>query len=180
MGQRVLVGWVIATAACSVAAQSSGSLRWRTGGAPLGLQAGQDGLQTPCGSFTISCDGATLPLYASQRKPYSVSMQVQGYTEAPAALSAARPPGLNVSLVGKAGLGWDLGVYGRVGASFNRLGTALAPVSPGEGGFSYGVGLNWEFSRAASAAIGLDSYELRGSLGEARELRTSLGLRWRY
>ena len=53
-------------------------------------------------------------------------------------------------------------------------------MTPGEGGISYGVGLNWEFSRAASAAIGLDSYELRGGLGDVRELRTSLGLRWRY
>jgi OmpA-OmpF porin, OOP family len=180
MGQRVLVGLVIATAACSGMAQSGGSLRWRDGSAPLGLQAGQDGLRAPCANFALACDGATLPLYANARKPYSVSMQVVGYTEAPAALSSAHSPGLNVSLVGQAGLGWDLGVYGRVGTSFNRPATALWPVPPGDAGLSYGVGLNWEFSRAASAAIGLDSYELRGGFGDVRELRTSLGLRWRY
>jgi OmpA-OmpF porin, OOP family len=180
MGQRVLVGLVIATAACGAAAQSSGSLRWRAGSAPLGLQAGQDGPRAPCDNFAISCEGAALPLYASPRKPYSVSMQVLGYTEAPAALTPARSPGLNVSLVGKAGIGWDLGVYGRVGTSLNRSATELAPWTLRDAGISYGVGLNWEFSRAASAAIGLDSYELRGSLGETRELRTSLGLRWRY
>jgi len=180
MGQRVLVGLVIATAACTAAAQSSGSLRWRAGSAPLGLQAGQDGPRAPCASFALSCEGATLPLYADPRRPYSVSMQVVGYKEAPTALASARSPGLNVSLVGKAGLGWDLGVYGRVGTSFNRSATALAPVPAGDAGFSYGVGLNWEFSRAASAAIGLDSYELRGGFGDVRELRTSLGLRWRY
>ena len=180
MGQRVLVGLVIATAACSAVAQSSGTLRWRTGSTALGLQSGQDGPRAPCDSFALSCEGATLPLYASPRKPYSVSMLVLGYTEAPATLSAGRSPGLNVSLVGKAGLGWDLGVYGRVGTSFHRAAATLAPMTPGEGGISYGVGLNWEFSRAASAAIGLDSYELRGGLGDVRELRTSLGLRWRY
>ena len=181
MGQRVLVGLVIVTAACSAAAQSGGSLQWRAGSAPLGLQAGQDGSSSAsCGRFAISCDATTLPLYASPRKPYSVSMQVVGYTEAPATLSAGRPPGLNVSLLGKAGLGWDLGVYGRVGTAFHRAATVLTPVSPGEGGVSYGVGLDWRFSRAASAAIGLDSYELRGGFGDTRELRTSLGLRWRY
>jgi OmpA-OmpF porin, OOP family len=180
MGQRLLVGVVVVSVACIAAAQSSGSLRWRAGSAPLGLQAGQPGVVTPCGSFSISCDAATLPLYLSATKPRSLSMQVIGYSETPAALANPRSPGLNVSLVGKAGLGWDLGVYGRVGTSFNRASTALTPVAPADGRFSYGVGLNWDFSRSASAAVGLDSYELRGTLGDVRELRTSLGLRWRY
>jgi OmpA-OmpF porin, OOP family len=180
MGQRLLVGLVVASVACIAAAQSSGSLRWRTGSAPLGLQAGQQGVATPCGSFSISCDAATLPLYVSATKPRSLSMQIMGYSETPPALAISRSPGLNVSLVGRAGLGWDLGVYGRIGTSFNRAATALTPVVPADGRFSYGVGLNWDFAPAASAAVGLDSYELRGTLGDVRELRTSLGLRWRY
>jgi OmpA-OmpF porin, OOP family len=180
MGQRLLVGLVIACAAVLAAAQSTGSLRWRAGSAPLGLQAGQQGIAAGCGSFSISCDVATVPLYTSPTRPRSLSMQVMGYSETLPGLVTSRSPGLNVSLVGKAGLGWDLGVYGRVGTSFNRASTALTPVAPADGRFNYGVGLNWDFSPAASAAIGLDSYELRGTLGDARELRTSLGLRWRY
>ena len=175
--QRHLLGLVIALAAVgSAEAQSSGSLRWR-GGTGLGLQAGQPDLRVPCGSYTFSCDAATLPLYASAKAPRSLSMQV-GRADPAAPLGAGLVPGLNVSLVGKAGLAWDLGVYGRVGTTFNRA--ALAPNTTGEGGLTYGVGLSWDFSRRGSAAFGLDSYDMRSGTGEARDVRTSLGLQWRY
>lgn len=174
--QRHLLGLVIALAAVGGAeAQSGGSLRWR-GGTGLGLQVGQADLRVPCGSFAFSCDAATLPLYASAKAPRSLSMQV-GRTDGPALLGAGPGPGLNVSLVGKAGLAWDLGVYGRVGTTFNRA--ALAP-NAGEGGLTYGIGLSWDFSRRGSAAFGLDSYDVRSGTGEARDVRTSLGLQWRY
>jgi OmpA-OmpF porin, OOP family len=176
--QRPLLGLVIALAAVgSAEAQSSGSLRWRGSGTGLGLQVGQPDLRVPCGSFTFSCDAATLPLYASAKAPRSLSMQV-GRADPSASLVGARDPGVNVSLVGKAGLPWDLGVYGRVGTTFNRA--ALAPNLPGEGGLTYGVGLSWDFSRRGSAALGLDSYDMRSVTGEARDVRTSLGLQWRY
>ena len=121
MGQRLLVGLMIASGAVLAAAQSTGTLRWRLGNAPLGLQAGQQGTATGCSSFLISCDTATVPLYVSPTKPRSLSMQVMGYSETLPGLVTSRAPGLNVSLVGKAGLGWDLGVYGRVGTTFNGL-----------------------------------------------------------
>lgn len=176
--QRHLLGLVIAVAAVGAAhAQSSTSLRWRAGTAPLGLQVGPSELRVPCGSFAFTCDAATLPLYRSLKAPRSLSVQV-GSSSAIPALQAGRDPGLNVSLVGKAGIGWDLGVYGRVGTTFNRA--ALAPAVPGEGGLTYGVGLSWDFSRRGSAALGLDSYDTRSSLGEVRDVRTSLGLQWRY
>jgi hypothetical protein len=178
LSQRHLLGLVVALAAVgSAEAQSSGSLRWRSGGTPLGLQLGQGDLRVPCGNFTFSCDSATLPLYTSLKAPRTLSMQL-GYTDPAPALAPARSQGLSVSLVGKAGIGWDLGVYGRVGTTFNRA--TLAPTAPGEGGLTYGVGLSWDFSRRGSAAVGLDSYDTRSNLGDARDLRTSLGLQWRY
>jgi hypothetical protein len=106
-------------------------------------------------------------------------MQVTS-TEGAAPLRMARAPGLNVSLVGKAGIARDLGVYGRVGTNFNRATPTLASMGNGEGGLTYGVGLSWDFARSASAAVGLDSYDMRGSTGDVREVRTSLGLQWRY
>lgn len=178
VSQRPLLGLVIALACVgSAEAQSTGSLRWRGGGTGLGLQVGQPDLRVPCGSFTFSCEAAMLPLYESAKAPRSLSMQV-GRMDAPAFLGAGRDPGLNVSLVGRAGLPWDLGVYGRVGTTFNR--DALAPNAAGEGGLAYGIGLSWDFSRRGSAAFGLDSYDMRSGVGEARDVRTSLGLRWRY
>lgn len=165
----VVLGLLVAFAA---AAQESGSLRWRA--SPLGLQAGQRDVPVPCGSFAFSCgDAATLPLYSSAHAPRSVAMQV-----APAEAFSLRAPqaqGLNVSVIGKAGIGWDLGVYGRVGTTFNR-----AAQVGSEGGLTYGVGLSWDFSRSASAALGMDSYDVRSAVGEVRDVRTSLGLQWRY
>jgi hypothetical protein len=73
----------------------------------------------------------------------------------------------------------DLGGYGRTGTTCARPG-ALPALTPADGGLTYGVGLSWDFSRSASAAVGLDSYDLRGPVGEVRDVRTSLGLRWRY
>ena len=176
--QRHLVGLVIALAAVGAAqAQSNANLRWRAGGTPHGLQVGQSDLRVPCGSFTFTCDAATLPLYRSLKAPRTLSMQV-GPAGPSVAPDAPRTQGLNVSLVGKAGIGWDVGVYGRVGTTFNRA--ALAPTLPGEGGLTYGVGLSWDFSRRGSAAVGLDSYDTRSGLGDVRDVRTSLGLQWRY
>jgi hypothetical protein len=85
-----------------------------------------------------------------------------------------------VSLVGKAGIAQDLGVYGRVGTTLNRATPALAGVTSGEGGLTYGVGFSWDFSRKATASMGLDGYDIRGGMGDGREVRTSLGLQWRY
>ena len=65
MGQRLLVGLVIASGAVLAAAQSTGNLRWRLGNAPLGLQVGQQGIVAGCPSFSISCDAATVPLYTA-------------------------------------------------------------------------------------------------------------------
>lgn len=178
--QRILLGVIIATAAAGAAAQSQGTLRWRGNvAAPVGLQAG-GAARVPCTSYTLACsDATTLPLYTSVTAPRSLSMQVSSSEQA-SALRLPHAQGLSVSVVGKAGLYQDLGVYGRVGTTLNRASPALAGAVPGDGGLTYGVGLSWDFARSASASMGLDSYDLRGSLGDSREVRTSLGLQWRY
>jgi hypothetical protein len=179
--QRDLVGLLIGLAAVAGAtAQSAATLRWRTGNLPLGLQAGHGDVRAPCGNFAFSCsDAATVPLYSSDKAPRSIAMQV-GYAGTGMALRNTRTPGLNVSLVGQAGIGGDVGVYGRVGTTVNRAAPALTGVSAGEGGLTYGAGLSWDFSRSASAAVGLDSRDVRGAAGDVRNVRTSLGLQWRY
>lgn len=177
--QRTLLGLVIVAAAGAAWAQVQGTLRWHAGTTSMGLQPATDA-RIPCGSYTLSCSAATtVPLYASERAPRTLSMQVSAEEQA-SALRMPRPQGLNVSLVGKAGIAPDLGIYGRVGTTFNRASPALAGSYPTDGGLSYGVGFSWDFARSASASMGLDSYDLRGNFGESRELRTSLGLQWRY
>jgi len=179
--QRTVLGlFTVLVLAGTAAAQTQGMLRWRAGSAPLGLQASGAESRLPCSSYTLSCnDAATVPLYASVTAPRSLSMQVSS-SEHATALRLAPAHGLNVSVVGKAGIAPDIGVYGRVGTTLNRSMPALAGMGTADGGLTYGVGLSWDFSRNASAGMGLDSYEMRGGFLEGRELRTSLGLQWRY
>ena len=177
MQHRVL-GLVLTMAATTALAQSNGMLRWRSSGTPLGLQAGSE-VRLPCSSYTLSCSDATsVPLYASETAPRSLSMQISEADR----LGAVRVgrPGLNVSLVGKAGIVQDVGVYGRIGSAFNRSAPATQLMGAADAGLTYGVGLSWDFSRRASAAVGLDSYDVRGMAGDVRDWRTSLGLQWRY
>ena len=177
MVQRMVLGLVLVAAAGVAVAQANGTLRWR-GNSSLGLQAATPA-HLPCSSYTLACsDAATVPLYASVTAPRSLSMQVSA-AEA-SALRLSRAPGLNVSVVGKAGIAPELGVYGRVGTTLNRASPQFAGMAPGDGGLTYGVGLSWDFARSASASMGLDSYDIRSTLGESREVRTSLGLQWRY
>ena len=178
MSLRIVLGIVSGLAAAgAVQAQAEGSLRWRPGVTPLGLQWSAPDWRGPCSAAAFGCDGeSSTLLYASPTAPRSLSLQVSRPQEA----SGLRPPrgqARDFSLVGKAGLAqdWGVGVYG-------RLGTASRPGVLGtEGGLTYGVGLSWDFSRRGSAIVGWDSYDFRTATGEARDLRgPSLGLQWRY
>lgn len=183
--QRTLAVWVVGlAAAASATAQPQGSLRW-PGAAHadrgLGLHAGGADFRVPCGSLAFPCQGggATLPLYSSPLKPRSLDVQV-GYlapTAADHVIARTQPQGLNVSLVGKAALPYDLGVYGRFGTLLGSTAGAAASEGPA---LSYGVGLSWDFSPRASAMLGWDSYDFRTAAGEREVRSTSLGLRWRY
>jgi OmpA-OmpF porin, OOP family len=179
--QRNVLVLVLALAATGAAvAQSNGALRWRSGIAPLGLHPSTTVPPIQCGPFSLACDSTTtVPLYTSAVASRSLSMQVAS-ADARMALKTARPQGLSLAVVGKAGLFSDLGIYGRVGAMFAR-GSGLAAGAGADGGLTYGVGLSWDFTRSASAVLGFDSYDVRSASGDLRDVRaTSLGLQWRY
>ena len=76
--QRTLLGLVITVAAVGTAgAEPAGTLRWRAGTAPLGLQAGGAEARLPCTSYTLACnDTATVPLYASGTVAVSLQARV--------------------------------------------------------------------------------------------------------
>lgn len=168
--QRTLLGLVAGlTAAGAAWTQPQGGIRWPGAGhAPLGLQAGE---------------ATVLPLYFNKPATRSLNMQVGPLEAAGAATLWDTSPsqGLSVSLVGKAELAYDLGVYGRLGTTLGgppALAGAL-PAAPGQG-LSYGVGLSWDFSERGSAILGWDSLDLRTVTGERDVRATSLGLKWRY
>jgi hypothetical protein len=166
--QRTLLALLFGLTALAVSAQTN-TLRWPAGA--IGLQAGGTDFRVSCGTIAFPCDGATVPLYASGATSRSLAMQVG---------DGAGPQGLKVSLLGKAGVAPDLGVYGRLGTTVRR-GNALAGGTATDAGLSYGVGLSWDLSRGASASLGWDTYDVRSVIGDSRDVRaTSLGLQWRY
>lgn len=175
--QQCVLGLVLSLAVGAALADSGALLRWRSGITPLGLQPAEERL--PCTSYTLACsDASSVSLYSSETAPRSLSLQVSE-ADRLAAARLGRSPGLNFSLVGKAGILPDVGVYGRVGTSVNRPASPAQFMGAPDGGLTYGVGLSWDFSRKANAAVGLDAYEVRG-IGDVRDWRTSLGLQWRY
>lgn len=175
---RILLAIVSGLATAGAAqAQAEGSLRWRPGAAPLGLQWSAPDWRGPCSTAAFGCEseGSAL-LYASPSAPRSLSLQVSR-AEAASGLRLPRRSAPDLSFVGKASLAedWGVGIYGRLGTASRSslLGT--------EGGLTYGVGLSWDFSRSGSAIVGWDSYDFRTETGEARDVRgPSLGLQWRY
>jgi OOP family OmpA-OmpF porin len=174
--QRILVGLVTALVVVLANGQTNAP-RWRDG---TGLQPGQTDFRVACGTVAFPCDGAaTLPLYSSDKLPHSLAMQI-GTRDRAAALRVGAPQGLKVSLIGRAAVGPDVGVYGRLGMTTGRSST-LAAGAGSEAGTSYGVGLSWDLSRSASATVGWDTYDVRTAIGDSRDVRaTSLGLQWRY
>ena len=183
LSQRPVLGLVLGLAAIAAAqAQTSGTLRWRASGTPIGLQLPASEWNAPCGSIAFPCDvdATALRLYTSPRAPRSLSLQISQAEDA-AAGSAAWLQGLNVGLLGRAGIAEEFGLslYGRMGMSPGR--TTRAGLTGSEAGLTYGVGLAWDFSRHGSATLGWDLYDFRTAGGDARDVRaTSLGLRWRY
>lgn len=177
--QRTLPGLVVVLVAAAATAQSGGMLRWRSGYNPLGLQPGESSFRVTCGSLAFPCDRASVPLYTSDAAPRSLSMELG---QAGRTLDAGRPPGLNVSLIGRAVVVPRLGIYGRVATTFNRNpSTAILGAGADPSGLAYGVGLSWDLSRSASAVVGWDQYDVRTPVGDSRDVRaTSLGLQWRY
>ncbi len=174
--QRTLPGLVLGLMfAASASAQVVGALRWRGAPAPALYPATLD-LRANCGAGALSCDGdtASAPLWISAKAPRAVLMEVAYLDQY--SLLRVRQQGMNLSVVGKAGLPFDLGVYGRVGTFVHRGGLGLAPTTFSDG-VSYGLGMSWDFSRRGSASVGWDSYDLRTPGGD---WRASLGLQWRY
>lgn len=111
-----------------------------------------------------------------------------GMSRGPLGLSVTAdtvPYGSSLSIVGKAAIGPELAMYGRVGSLYNRPWTppGNGPLDLGDGGYrlTYGVGVSWDFTPRLSATLGWDSYDIRTVGGEREPVRfTNIGLQWRY
>ena len=120
MAQRTLLGWFLglATAAPAIA-------QWPGDGQPgaLGLHPARAAFKIPCGSVAFPCDEApSLRLYTAPSIARSLDLQVASLgLAAQRRYGTPRAQGLQLSFLGRASLGSDLAVYGRLGTSLGRL-----------------------------------------------------------
>ena len=94
--------------------------------------------------------------------------------------------GINLGLVGKAPLGDQFNLLGRIGTTYGRSNVSSAPgsgVASGRAsgfGLSYGVGAEYAFNTNWSAVLQYDVYNINFAGGRSKVNTTSAGLRYRF
>lgn len=98
-----------------------------------------------------------------------------------------RAEGFNLSLVGRAPIGWGLGVFGRVGTTWGRTrvdgppGGGIATGRASGWGPSYGLGVDWAFTDKWSAVLDWQRHRFDFAGDENAWVRsTSVGLKYKF
>ena len=105
--------------------------------------------------------------------------------------NATRAQGLDLSMVGRARLAPDVGVFGKLGTTYGRTETSVmggppasaAPFAGNEQGFglSFGGGVSYDITKRLSATLEVDSHDFRFAGGGREAVRsTNLGLQFKY
>ena len=94
--------------------------------------------------------------------------------------------GVNLSLVGRAPLGEQFDLFGKVGTTYGRTqtdGSSNLGVRTGkEDGFglSYGIGARWAFAPQWAAVLEWESHKFKFSDGDEAVKMTTVGLQYRF
>ncbi len=182
----------------AAAQTSSGSSSSATGGdwfgkprGYLGLSLGRSRYSVDCGGVAFVCDksdqSVKVTAGAMSGNFWGVELGYLDLGRIARAGGTTKAQGLNLSLVGKAPVGWQFSVFGKVGATYGRTETsALAGSGIAAGtergmGLSYGAGVSYDFTPRLSATLEWDSNDFRFASGGRDPVRsTSLGLQYRY
>jgi len=181
------------------AAQSSGTAgasaprtEWLgSGRSYLGLSLGRARYGVNCGSAAFVCDtkdqAVKVTAGVMTGNFWGVELGYLDLGRIARAGGTTKAQGLNLSLVGKAPVLQQFGVFGKLGATYGRTETsALASSGVAAGtergmGLSYGAGVSYDFTPRLSATLEWDSNDFRFAGGGRDPVRsTSLGLQYRY
>ncbi len=94
--------------------------------------------------------------------------------------------GFNLSLVGRAPLGEQFDIFGKVGTTYGRTrtsglaGTGVALGKDNGFGLSYGLGARWAFTPQWAAVIEWENHKLKFSDGKQDVKMTTVGLQYRF
>lgn len=157
----------------------------------LGLSLGRSRYSLDCGGVAFVCDksdqSVKVTAGAMSGNFWGVELGYLDLGRIDRAGGTTKAQGLNLSLVGKAPVGWQFSVFGKVGATYGRTETSTLAGSGIAGGtergmgLSYGAGVSYDFTPRLSATLEWDSNDFRFASGGRDPVRsTSLGLQYRY
>lgn len=157
----------------------------------LGLSLGRSRYSVDCAGTAFVCDksdqAVKVTAGAMSGNFWGVELGYLDLGRIARAGGTTKAQGLNLSLVGKAPIGWQFSVFGKVGATYGRTETSTRAGSGIAGGtergmgLSYGAGVSYDFTPRLSATLEWDSNDFRFASGGRDPVRsTSLGLQYRY
>ncbi len=193
---RTFSATVLAVAALSAAAGAQAQSNtdyalYGSGAGYVGLNIGQSdySLNSGFGGFPSDKHDTVYNIYSGTFFSPNFGLEL-GYTNFGKITRAGgntKAEGINLSLVGKAPLGSQFNLLGKLGTTYGRTDVSSAPVSGissgRETGFgvSYGLGAEYVFSPKMSAVLQYDEHRLRFvNAGRERISATTVGLRYRF
>ena len=184
-------GSALAQATGGSGASAPGADWFGNRGGYLGLSLGRSRYSVDCGGAAFICDrsdqAVKVTAGAMSGNFWGVELGYLDLGRIARAGGTTKAQGLNLSVVGKAPVGWQFSVFGKVGATYGRTETSALAGSGVAGGtergmgLSYGAGVSYDFTPRLSATLEWDSNDFRFASGGRDPVRsTSLGLQYRY
>ncbi len=157
----------------------------------IGLDVGRSSFQNSCGAAGFACDrsdrAARIYLGGTFNPHFSAEIAYADYGDMRRAGGSSRAQGLNLSLVGRAPLTQNIGLYGKLGTTYGHTRVSAAPgsgVAAGsESGWgpAYGLGISWQWSPNWSSALEWNRQRFDFSGNNSEWVRaTYIGLRYHY
>ena len=189
-----LAAWVLAAGGAWAQSGTSYDLRansWLPGTSDgyAGLNLGRSRYRLDCG--TGGCGQSAVAGQAYVGGMFSRYMGAElGYLrmgDAERGGGDTRAEGINLSLVGRAPIGWGVGVSGRLGTTWGRTrvdapgANGIATGRASGWGPSYGLGVDWAFTERWSAVLDWQRHRFDFAGDESAWVRsTSVGLKYKF
>ncbi|WCM94585.1 outer membrane beta-barrel protein [Acidovorax sp. NCPPB 2350] len=156
----------------------------------LGLSGGKSkyDLRSGTGNFNFDDSDTAWKLYTGGyfNPNFGVEFGYLNFGSAHRIGGETKAQGLNLSLVGRAPIGTQFDVFGKVGTTYGRTKTSGNPgfgVATGNDngfGLSFGGGLRWAFNPQWAAVVEWERHRLHFADGKSDVDMTTLGVQYRY
>lgn len=157
----------------------------------IGIDVGRSSFQNNCGGGGFGCDrsdrSARVVLGGYFNPNFGAEIGYADFGDIQRAGGSTRAHGLNLSLVARAPLTQNLGLYGKIGTTYGRtrvsaaLGSGIASGSENGWGPAYGLGVSWNFTPEWSATLEWNRQRFDYAGNTDSWIRsTSIGIRYHF